>query len=103
MDTFQGLAITCACACLQAASKDAMRAVAAIDGTPKSLLLFQGAGNVQGLFDYLLASVMEEPSTHVDVPMLIAPVPFPGSSLHQLHAQVCQDATATCMSHVMSG
>ncbi|KAK9797426.1 hypothetical protein WJX73_000930 [Symbiochloris irregularis] len=70
-----------------AASKDAMKAVAAIDGTARSLLLFQGAGNVQGLFDYLLAGVMEESATTVDVPSLLAPVPFPGACLHQLHAQ----------------
>ena len=80
----------CLCCCLQAASKDALRAVAAIDGKPRSLLLFQGAGDVQGLFDYLLADVVEGSSAHVDVPLLMAPVPFPSAGLHQLQTQVAE-------------
>lgn len=74
--------------CMQASSKDISRAIAAIDGTHRSLLLFQGSANVQGLYDHLLAGVMEEAAASLDVPVLLAPVPFPGATLQQLPAQV---------------
>ena len=73
---------------MQASSKDVHRAIAEIDGTPRSLVLFQGAADVQGLYDHLLAGVMEEGPASLDVPVLLAPVLFPGATLQQLHTEV---------------
>lgn len=67
-------------------------AVAGIDGTARSLLLFQGAASVQGLFDHLLGDVMGEQAAALDVPTLLAPVPFPGASLQHLLPQVASQA-----------
>jgi hypothetical protein len=58
-----------------------------IDNKPESLLFFDGTSRVHGLFEYLLFDTISS-TEQVDVPLLIAPVPFLGASLHQLQPQV---------------
>lgn len=72
-------------ACMQAGKDDS---AISVDGTSASLLLFQGSAAVQGLFDYLLTDSIGEGAASMDVPCLLAPMPFPGACLHQLHPQV---------------
>ncbi|KAK9816957.1 hypothetical protein WJX72_007445 [[Myrmecia] bisecta] len=65
-----------------------------VDGKPQSLLYFQSAEQVHGLFDFLFGepTAIDRrglPSTdECDVPLLLAPVPFHGASLHQYQPQM---------------
>jgi hypothetical protein len=52
------------------------------------MLLFEGKANVTGFFDYLYNTVVEPAAASVDVPLLLAPVPFLNASLQQLNMQV---------------
>lgn len=74
------------CVSLRAQRKAPVSA-ASIDGKPASLLFFEGATRVHGLFEHLLFEASSS-SEHTDVPLLMAPVPFLGASLQQLQAQV---------------
>lgn len=66
---------------------------AGIDNKPESLLFFEGASRVHGLFEYLLCE--HSSSTELaDVPLLLAPVPFLGATLHQLQPQVGMTGSA---------
>ena len=72
--------LTMADHCLQV---QASTALAGIDNTAKSLLLFDGAAEVQGLFDFLLNETTRICGSDCDVPQLLAPVAFPGACLKQ--------------------
>eukprot|EP00891_Asterochloris_glomerata_P009948 jgi/Astpho2/9948/Aster-x1619 len=61
----------------------ASTALAGVDNTAKSLLLFDGAAEVQGLFDFLLNEATRICGSDCDVPQLLAPVAFPGACLKQ--------------------
>ena len=58
-----------------------------VDGKAASLLYFDGRPQAHGLFEYLLHESMG-PSEAVDVPTLMAPVPYIGACLHQLTPHV---------------
>jgi len=78
-----------------------------VDGTPRSLLAFEGAVAVAGLGDWLHAEAPAGEGAGAgaegcDVPTLLAPVPFEHAALHRLTPQVrrarpCASAE-TCMS-----
>ena len=57
------------------------------DGKAASLLYFDGRPQAHGLFEYLLHESVG-PSEAVDVPTLMAPVPYIGACLHQLTPHV---------------
>ncbi|KAK9844097.1 hypothetical protein WJX81_004408 [Elliptochloris bilobata] len=66
---------------------------AGVDGTPRSLLAFEGAAAVAGLGDWLFneAPVGEGAGAGAegcDVPTLLAPVPFEHAALHRLTPQL---------------
>jgi len=77
-----------------------------VDGTPRSLLAFEGAVAVAGLGDWLHAEAPAGEGAGAgaegcDVPTLLAPVPFEHAALHRLTPQVrrarpCASAE-TCM------
>lgn len=77
-------------ACLQA-QKKAPSTAAGVDSKAGSLLEFEGGAHVHGLFEWLLAEGAAcsgaggEPA---DVPLLLAPVPFLGATIHLLQPQV---------------
>lgn len=71
--------------CLQV---QASTALAGVDNTAKSLLLFDGAAEVQGLFDFLLNEATRICGSDCDVPQLLAPVAFPGACLKQHSVRV---------------
>ena len=60
------------------------------DDKAASLLYFDGRLQAHGLFDFLLHEAMLS-SEAVDVPTLLAPVPFIGATLHQHIPQVIPD------------
>lgn len=59
-----------------------------IDGTPRSLLYFEGLPQVQGFFEFLYNNMLEIFTSASDVPLLIAPVPFVNANLQQLDLKV---------------
>lgn len=58
------------------------------DNTRESLLYFEGPLEVQGLFEYLFNERRKVCGEDCDVPLLMAPVAFPGACLQQLHPKV---------------
>lgn len=58
------------------------------DNTRESLLYFEGPVEVQGLFEYLFNESRRFCGEECDVPLLMAPVAFPGACLKQLHPKV---------------
>ena len=68
-----------------------------MDGKAASLLYFDGRPQAHGLFEYLLHEAAG-PSQAVDVPLLLAPVPYIGACLHQLTPHV---STAPRLLHVV--
>ena len=71
--------------CLQV---QASTALAGVDNTAKSLLLFDSTAEVQGLFDFLLNEATRICGSDCDVPKLLAPVAFPGACLKQHSVRV---------------
>ena len=72
--------------------RKAPTSAAGIDGKPASLVFFEGATRVHGLFEHLLFEAVTSPE-QTDIPLLVSPVPFLGASLQQLHAQVWEILT----------
>ncbi|CAL8467510.1 g7048 [Coccomyxa elongata] len=72
---------------LEIGQRKAPTSAAGIDGKPASLVFFEGATRVHGLFEHLLFEAVTS-SEQTDVPLLMSPVPFLGASLHQLHPQL---------------
>ena len=60
------------------------------DDKAASLLYFDGRPQAHGLFDFLLHEAILS-SEAVDIPTLLAPVPFIGATLHQHIPQVSPD------------
>jgi hypothetical protein len=58
-----------------------------LDGS-QSLLVFEGAERVHGLFDFLLNDAPAAHGDACDVPLLLAPVQFAGASLRALRPKV---------------
>ncbi|KAL3163208.1 hypothetical protein ABBQ32_009610 [Trebouxia sp. C0010 RCD-2024] len=58
------------------------------DNSRESLLYFEGHLEVQGLFEYLFNERRKLCGEECDVPLLMAPVPFPAACLKQLHLKV---------------
>ncbi|KAL3131764.1 hypothetical protein ABBQ38_007483 [Trebouxia sp. C0009 RCD-2024] len=58
------------------------------DNSRESLLYFEGPLEVQGLFEYLFNERRKLCGEDCDVPLLMAPVPFPAACLKQLHLKV---------------
>ena len=52
------------------------------DDKAASLLYFDGRPQAHGLYDFLMHDALTS-SEAVDVPMLLAPLPFLGATLHQ--------------------
>ncbi|KAJ9527145.1 hypothetical protein QJQ45_025381 [Haematococcus lacustris] len=78
--------------------------VAVKDGKPQSLLLFKGAAAVHGLFDWLIQDAgfvaQSVADLAADLPLLLAPVPFEGATLHQPAVKsMTMAASATSYSH----
>ena len=66
------------------------------DNTRESLLYFEGPLEVQGLFEYLFNERRKLCGEDCDVPLLMAPVPFPAACLKQLHLKVLEAASSCC-------
>lgn len=58
------------------------------DNSRESLLYFEGPLEVQGLFEYLFNEGRRVCGEECDVPLLMAPVPFPAACLKHLHPKV---------------
>lgn len=56
----------------------------AADGKPQSMLWFEGAGQVHGLFQFLFLEGQRLHGPDCDLPILLAPVPFLGAEIHSL-------------------
>lgn len=63
------------------------------DNSRESLLYFEGHLEVQGLFEYLFNERRKLCGEECDVPLLMAPVPFPAACLKQLHLKVLKSAS----------
>lgn len=63
------------------------------DNSRESLLYFEGPLEVQGLFEYLFNERRKLCGEDCDVPLLMAPVPFPAACLKQLHLKVLRSAS----------
>ncbi|EIE24517.1 hypothetical protein COCSUDRAFT_61947 [Coccomyxa subellipsoidea C-169] len=72
---------------LEIGQKKAPQSAAGVDGKPASLVFFEGASRVHGLFEHLLSEAATS-AEHADVPLLISPVPFLGASIQQLQPQL---------------
>lgn len=83
--------------------RKAPTSAAGIDGKPASLVFFDGATRVHGLFEHLLFEAVTS-SEQTDVPLLMSPVPFLGASLQQLHPQVCTSSAwaTSCWTALLS-
>ena len=67
-----------------------------LDGKPCSLLYFQGLQQVSGLFEWLfdaVAAPVNMRAEGLDVPLLLAPVPFVGAAIKALQSQARFNAT----------
>lgn len=69
-----------------------------LDGS-QSLLVFEGAVRVHGLFDFLLNESFRSHGDECDVPSLLAPVQFAHASMHALQPKV----RSSCMGGAAAG
>ena len=59
-----------------------------MDNKAASLLAFEGPVQVQGIYNWLLDSVMLPAAQDHDVPLLLAPTHFHGATLHYFEPEV---------------
>ena len=59
-----------------------------LDNKPASLLSFEGARQVHGIYNWILDSTLSLAADALDVPQLLSPSPFLGASIHKLEPQV---------------